>query len=233
MTTDKCPHCGSEEEPYFSRVVPMGYYCPDCGEPDEITREIIEEDLRIIDKPESKLNKWMISFVKFFTERTNVSKGCAMLYFDFPDMKEIHKMIDKKDIYKPKEYGLEDKPHCTLLYGFDTNVKSGAVFDVIGNFTIPKLVLKNASLFENEYDVLKFDVKDETKTLHKINKRLCECFPYENDYPNYHPHASISYLKKGTGKKYVNMLKGLQYEVIPDSVVYSVDGKKDKVKLTK
>jgi Zn finger protein HypA/HybF involved in hydrogenase expression len=32
---DKCPHCGSEEEPYFSRVVPMGYFCPDCGGGDE------------------------------------------------------------------------------------------------------------------------------------------------------------------------------------------------------
>lgn len=28
---DRCPHCGSTEDPYWSRIVPMGYFCPDCG----------------------------------------------------------------------------------------------------------------------------------------------------------------------------------------------------------
>jgi predicted RNA-binding Zn-ribbon protein involved in translation (DUF1610 family) len=27
----KCPHCGSDKDPFFSRVEPMGDYCPDCG----------------------------------------------------------------------------------------------------------------------------------------------------------------------------------------------------------
>ncbi len=27
-----CPHCQSTKDPEFSRVVPMGYFCPDCGE---------------------------------------------------------------------------------------------------------------------------------------------------------------------------------------------------------
>ena len=26
-----CPHCDSNNEPYFSRSVPMGFYCRDCG----------------------------------------------------------------------------------------------------------------------------------------------------------------------------------------------------------
>jgi len=30
-TPDSCPHCGSTNEPYWSRIVPMGYICPDCG----------------------------------------------------------------------------------------------------------------------------------------------------------------------------------------------------------
>lgn len=28
---DQCPECGSNEDPYFSRMEPMGYFCPDCG----------------------------------------------------------------------------------------------------------------------------------------------------------------------------------------------------------
>lgn len=26
-----CPICKSTDDPYFSRVVPMGYFCTDCG----------------------------------------------------------------------------------------------------------------------------------------------------------------------------------------------------------
>ncbi len=26
-----CLHCGSDKDPFFSRIEPMGDYCPDCG----------------------------------------------------------------------------------------------------------------------------------------------------------------------------------------------------------
>jgi hypothetical protein len=29
-----CRHCGSTEDPYFSRIMPMGYFCPACGKED-------------------------------------------------------------------------------------------------------------------------------------------------------------------------------------------------------
>jgi hypothetical protein len=29
-----CWFCGSHADPYFSRVVPMGYHCPSCGKED-------------------------------------------------------------------------------------------------------------------------------------------------------------------------------------------------------
>lgn len=30
---EKCRHCGTEEEPYWSRIWPMGYFCSKCGKP--------------------------------------------------------------------------------------------------------------------------------------------------------------------------------------------------------
>lgn len=27
----QCPHCGSQKDPWFSRVIPMSYHCQDCG----------------------------------------------------------------------------------------------------------------------------------------------------------------------------------------------------------
>lgn len=32
---EMCRFCHSKKEPYFSRVAPLGYYCPDCGESDK------------------------------------------------------------------------------------------------------------------------------------------------------------------------------------------------------
>lgn len=26
-----CRHCGTTEEPYWSRIIPMGYFCSKCG----------------------------------------------------------------------------------------------------------------------------------------------------------------------------------------------------------
>lgn len=27
----ECQHCGSQKEPFFSRIEPIGYHCRDCG----------------------------------------------------------------------------------------------------------------------------------------------------------------------------------------------------------
>lgn len=155
--------------------------------------------------------------------------GCVMLYFDNPKMKEIHSQIDEKDVYTEDEdssFGLEDESHTTLLYGLHEEVEENDVFSTIKKTKIPKSVkLNNVSLFENEkYDVLKFDV-DESK-FHEINKNLTS-FPHTTSFPDYHPHSTIGYLKKGKGKKYVEKFKDLSIKVFPKKIVYSqTDGSK-------
>jgi 2'-5' RNA ligase len=36
---------------------------------------------------------------------------------------------------------------------------------------------------------------------------MTENFEYTTDYPDYHPHITIAYLKPGCGKKYAEELK--------------------------
>lgn len=165
------------------------------------------------------------------------SYGCVMLYFDFPKMNEIHLKIDEEDLYEEegdRTFGLEDEPHITLLYGLKHDVTPKEVKEILNNFTFGPCVLHNASLFENEYNVLKFDVRYLTKGgafLHKCNTALRD-LPYKNDYPDYHPHMTMGYLKKGTGKKYTEMLKEEEYDLIPTHAVFSQpDGTKVKIKI--
>jgi 2'-5' RNA ligase len=172
--------------------------------------------------------------------RENIKQeyGCVMLFFDFPKLKQIHKLIDKKDLCIDKEDPLENYPHVTLLYGLHEEVTTLEVEEVIKNYKFTPLKLYNPSLFEkDEYDVLKFEVGYQTKGgnyLRKINKELSN-FPHTNDYPNYQPHSTIAYIKPGLGQKYVDLLNKNQqneYELTPEYVIYSKsDGTQEEIKI--
>jgi len=159
--------------------------------------------------------------------------GCAMLYYDFPKMKELHECIEEGDIYTEENddsYGLEDEPHVTLLYGLHDGVDDEHVREICMSHKFENLLLENISSFENEkYDVLKFDVKG--KGLHECNSKLAN-LPHTNDYPNYHPHSTIAYLKPGKSKGYIEKLKGASHQISPKMIVYSKpSGEKSKWKL--
>jgi 2'-5' RNA ligase len=152
--------------------------------------------------------------------------GCAMIYFDFPEIEEFHSQIDQEDVYltgEDRSFGLEDEPHTTLLYGLHSaEIPDPLVLTICTSREIGPMKLVNASLFENEkYDVLKFDV--ENSVLSEINAELAE-LPHTTNFPDYHPHATIGYLKPGTGKKYVELFKGKTYDVVPKKIVYSKPG---------
>jgi hypothetical protein len=149
--------------------------------------------------------------------------GCAMVYFDFPEMQNLHGQIDQADIYTEegdRSYGLEDEPHTTLLFGLHSNeIDDETVMSICKSRPIGELTLSNPSLFENkDYDVLKFDV--ENPVILEINADLSK-LPHTTNFPDYHPHATIGYLKKGMGQKYVDLFSSQEYKVMPSSIVYS------------
>lgn len=155
------------------------------------------------------------------------SNGCVMLYLNFPKMNEIHDLIQEEDLYTEEEdrtYGIEDETHCTLLYGLHKEVSDEDVQTICDKHKFTNLVAYNASLFENDkYDVLKFDVRYPVKGgsfLSKCNRDL-RSLPHTNDYPDYHPHITIAYIKSGLGKKYVDLLQDKEFEVNPTHIVYS------------
>jgi len=156
-----------------------------------------------------------------------------MTYFKFPEMEEVQSLLDEDDIYvdeNDSSYGVETKHHVTLLYGLLEEVTDDEVFGICMKHKIGKIKLHNASAFESEkYDVLKFDASNDE--LHAINKEL-DKLPNENSFPKYHPHCTVAYLKKGVVQKYIDLLKGKEYTVQVNSIIYSKpDGEEIKRKM--
>ena len=175
----------------------------------------------------------MIKLIDLLKENSDSTYkyGCVMLYFNFPEINKIHDTINPDHIYEEegdKTFGLEDEPHTTLLYGLHPEVSLEEVKKVLDSYVYHPCTIKNASLFENKkYDVLKFDV--EGKNLHETNNGLKQ-YPFTSDFPDYHPHLTIGYIKSGLGKKYTKMLGGFEYELAPQYAVFShPDGTKDKI----
>lgn len=134
--------------------------------------------------------------------------GCLMLQIDYDGWKKILDKIDKEDLYTEEEgYGLENKPHVTILFGFHDNTDIDKVKLLVKeNCKEPiKVKLKSITMFENvddKYDVLKFDVV--CPSLHKLNKLMKKSFDYTSSFPEYHPHVTIAYVKSGKGKNYAS-----------------------------
>lgn len=166
-------------------------------------------------------------------EKQTYDYGCVMLYFSFPGINKIHDAINPKDIYTQegdRSFGLEDEPHCTLLYGLHEGVTTEDIKKVLDKYTYTPLKAHNASLFKNpDYDVLKFDIKGEN--LHETNADLQQ-YPFTSNFPDYHPHMTIGYLKPGTGERYSKMLEKLEYDLVPQYAVYSKpNGEKEKIQI--
>jgi len=162
-----------------------------------------------------------------------VDYGCVMLYATVPDWKERISYIKKEDIYDDEfnDYGLEDTPHCTLLFGIHLNETDPFdVKKVMNTFMRVKSLITHMSIFSNpEYDVVKYDVPVNYQ-LRKYHETLKKTFPNTQDFPDYHPHMTMGYVKPGTGKKYTQTVKAFQ--VVFDKAVYSyknTNGEEEKI----
>lgn len=142
--------------------------------------------------------------------------GCLMLDFQFPAWESLLDKIDSNDLYEPNQgrYGLEESPHITILYGLHDEVTADIIEEKFGNLLNQpiKINIAGIGVFENaDYDVVKLDV--ESSQLKELNK-LCAELPHTTEYPDYKPHMTIAYVKKGTGTKYKESLK-MNFELKP------------------
>ena len=153
-----------------------------------------------------------------------------MVFFNIDNWKKIIDSIGiaNEDLTSD---GIENEPHVTILYGFDIDkVSKSDIKKELDKLEINPIEIEidKTSIFKNdEYDVVKFDVKN--SELSRLNKYFKEHFPYETDFPKYHPHMTIAYVKSGMGKKY-NNIEIKDTILNADKLVYS-ESNEDKNKL--
>ena len=157
--------------------------------------------------------------------------GCLMFKVPFKNWSKLLNTIDKDDLYTEEGddgYGLETESHVTVLYGLHEEVDEKNLIDWIKDFSKDMeyhISISKMGVFKNsKFEVLKLDVDSES--LKYFNKKLCENFPYTSKFPEYNPHITIAYLKKGTSQKYLKKIS-TPIELNLETLIYSkVDGKK-------
>lgn len=141
-------------------------------------------------------------FELFKEKERKYEYGCIFLEVEMEGWKDILNQIPEKDL---AEDGYSELSHITLLYGIHETVSMDEIKDIVSTIDTNKfdITVGNLSLFENkEFDVLKLDIYSHyLKELNNKFKKL----DHTNDFPDYHAHLTIAYLKVGLGKKYIDI----------------------------
>lgn len=147
--------------------------------------------------------------------------GYVKLQLDASSLKEFQDQISKDDL---DTKGFETDPHVTLLYGLHPEVTDQQVKEKLDKVSFGSVSGKNVSLFTGGQEVLKLDA--EGSGLIEANKALRE-LPHTSDFPDFHPHITIAFLKKGLGQKYVDMFKGKSLDLKAGKIIYKNAGKQE------
>lgn len=129
------------------------------------------------------------------------------------------------------EGGRTTDAHVTVRYGLHTDDPADAAAKLAGAGTPITLFLGGLGMFSNpEADVLY--VRVESPDLHRLNARLGE-LPNTQTHAEYTPHATIAYVKPGTGRKYLEEWKAVDLEYSTDAVTFCArDGTKIVITVT-
>jgi hypothetical protein len=135
--------------------------------------------------------------------------ACLMLHPNAKDTASLQKFfksfVSAEDVYdnEKHEYGVEDQPHITILFGLHSDSAEKALRHFRGQSPV-FCFIKGVSIFEPDgkpYDVVKFDITG--GRMQQLHKTITDAEPHTKTFADYHPHLTIAYVKRGTGKKYL------------------------------
>jgi 2'-5' RNA ligase len=180
-------------------------------------------------------------FLKFYTEKENVTYKSSSTQIDFPDdiaeeVMAFSKTIPEEFIYNEdnslgeNEYGREDNIHTTVLYGI-TSEMPNEVKDLLKTVKPFEITLGNISFFNaDKYDVMKIEI--ESKEIHILHDLIKNNITNEETWPEYNPHSTIAYVTKDYDKSKLNIELFKGKTVYVDTIIFSSsNGDKTEIKL--
>lgn len=142
--------------------------------------------------------------IKTNTERLYSSTQINLNGRLYNEVTQTRYYINKADVIE-----FETCPHITLLYGIKKSVPVTAIRAIIENKSPFSVQFGAVGIFSNpDFDVLYVSVLP-NKSLSAFYDAL-QVLPNENTHPNYRPHITLAYMKKGAAKKYLNIFNPLQ-----------------------
>lgn len=143
-------------------------------------------------------------------------------------LRAAQRKIDPKDLQPAAmggnaATGVEDDLHVTVKYGVHSESPKGVRSALKGEEPITAKFGK-VDVFEGiengTADAVIVNI--ESPDLHRLNKAIADNVEVTDTYPEYKPHATLAYVKPGTGKKYKGMDAGLEGQPLSfDTVVFS------------
>ena len=209
-----------------------GFYKIKVNDPEKVKKQLLKDY-------ESGIMKIDVDGKKLTVFKNDAKFDCVMLYANEDMWKKILDEINEDDLYEDpegkEEYGLEKEPHLTIIFGIhSTENEQDTIIKKLEDYKPITLKTGKIGMFETDkYDVIKIDVKT-SKELLKYRKDLIENTKNTQTYPDYTPHITIAYVKKGKGKKYIKKIKVEDIELEFDTIKYSDSNyKKKTIKLKK
>ena len=148
-------------------------------------------------------------------------------------IKDIQGRIDKDKLYDGEdepgwvENGIQKLFHITVLFGVNDNVKD-EVKKVFDKYKPVHIETTGVEYFDTNPDFDVAIVKCKSEELTKIHDELKDTLENEETYPNYNPHITIAYLKKGEKLDDNEQITDTSWEV--DSLDISTsDGQLEKI----
>lgn len=112
-----------------------------------------------------------------------------------------------------------DDIHVTVKYGIHITDPM-VVRELLINQKPIKMKLGKVSLFESDdYDVVKLGVT--STQLHQLNKTISNNLEVTDTFPDYNPHVTIAYVKKGLGRLYDGRDDFEGRDIILDNATFS------------
>lgn len=174
-------------------------------------------------------------FKQFLIEQERRKFSCVLAIFREKIREKIlslgESIIPDNCLYAPQEKGREDEPHVTVLYGIETEDPS-QVKGITSSEKPFQIELGNISKFSaDEYDVLKIEVLA-TKNLRQLHERIKKEVKNQQTYPNYVPHVTLAYAKKGSCDKHLGDHKLKGEKIAIEELTFSTpDGTQENFKL--